>query len=329
MSTTEQSKISWTHYTFNPWRGCTKISPGCANCYAEKLSGRNPKALGVWGPDGERVIAAESYWNYPLKWAKEAHQAGERRRVFCASLADVFEWKDTMPAEAWPAVRAARVRLLAMIDRTAEHLDWLLLTKRPERFYAVLEDIYQETDWDQHEGKNDIHDMVRDWRMGIAPTNVWLGTSVEDQKRADERIPQLIQCPAAIRFLSCEPLLGLIDLSQSSNAPTQIIPGVYAPVLRQVINGIHWVIVGGESGANARQMHPDWARSIRDQCVAAGVAFHFKQWGEWAPCRIARIEDNDHYRELDHMTAVHRVGKKVAGRELDGRTWDEFPKAGT
>src|SRR4051812_25249351 len=133
------SKIAWTHHTFNPWRGCTKVTPGCDHCYADAMSVRNPKVLGIWGADGARAMAAYSYWRHPVAWNKAAEAAGERHRVFCASLADVFEAADTMPAEALPAVRAARVQLFEVI-RTTPHLDWLLLTKRPENVRNVIEE---------------------------------------------------------------------------------------------------------------------------------------------------------------------------------------------
>jgi protein gp37 len=320
------------------------------------MSGRNPKALGIWGKDGMRAIAAESYWRGAIKWNEDAKQAGERRRVFCASLADVFESPDTMPTESVKPVRAARLRLFGLIQATP-YLDWLLLTKRPELIMPLIE----QAALDDRPG--DTCEMLNGWLQGGAPENVWLGTSVEDQRAADERIWRLIQCPAAIRFLSIEPMLGPVKIRLSDfgywrcpecrvardfdNASPYTFRKRYDVDDEVICHGqlkdgapcdyigrmdfhrhLHWVIVivGGESGPGARPMHPDWARSIRDQCTTAAVSFFFKQWGEWEPCRMARIEDNDHYRELDHMTAVHRVGKKVAGRLLDDRTWDEVPR---
>lgn len=198
----KETTISWTHSTFNPWRGCQKVSPGCAHCYAETLSKRNPKVLGVWGPDGTRVVASEAKWREPLAWDKAAREAGERHRVFCASLADVFEDR--------PELAAPRSRLLDLI-RDTPSLDWLLLTKRPENIIRL---------WDD----------VAPTGMEYPAPNVWLGVSVEDQARADERVPQILAIPAAVRFLSCEPLLGSVDLTK-----------YLATSL------IHWVIVGGES----------------------------------------------------------------------------------
>lgn len=302
----KNSKIEWTHHTFNHVRGCTKVSEGCRNCYALDLSKRNPAVLGVWGPRGTRAIAAESYWRQPIKWNREAEQAGERRRVFCASLADVFEGPETMPAEAWPAVEAARLRLFGLID-TTPWLDWLLLTKRPENIEVMAPER-----WDGDDG---------------FPANVWVGTSVENQEEADRRIPELLKVQARVRFLSCEPLLGPVDLRQAGAVE---MPG---PEWAGPNALIDWVIVGGESGAQARPMHPDWARSLRDQCQAAGVAYHFKQWGEWAQYNQhgAKGEGGLPYfsgnptRKMGDGFLMERYGKRAAGRLLDGRTWDEFP----
>jgi protein gp37 len=223
--------IQWCHHTFNPWRGCTKVSAGCANCYAETLSKRNPKVLGVWGDDGTRVIAAESYWRQPIAWDVAAEASGERRRVFCASLGDVFEDRTDLIAP--------RCRLWKLIEATP-NLDWLLLTKRPENVEGAL----------------------RSERIGKwLPGNVWLGVSVEHQAAAEERVPRLKAIPARVRFLSIEPLIAPISFRM---------PELF---------GIDWAIVGGESGPRARPFDLAWARSIRDQCRAAGVAFFLKQLG--------------------------------------------------
>ena len=290
----ENSKIEWTHHTFNPWRGCTKVSAGCANCYAETMSARNPAVLGQWGPRGTRVIAAESYWRQPLKWDRHAAAAGERRRVFCASLADVFEGPETMPESEWPKVEAARHRLFNLIEQTP-NLDWLLLTKRPQNLESMLP-------WtSEHAGEY----RERFWH------NVWIGTSVENQATADERIPHLLKVPARVRFLSCEPLLGPVDLKLCSVAYHRWRETRESSHDR----GIHWIIVGGESGAQARPMHPEWARSLRDQAQAAGVAYFHKQNGEW------ELRDDS---EAETGRAFYRVGKKASGRLLDGVEWNEF-----
>lgn len=315
----EVTKIQWCDHTFNPWRGCTKVSAGCAHCYAEQLSGRNPKVLGVWGPSGSRVVAAESQWREPLKWDRAAAAAGERRRVFCASLADVFEdWRGAMAdasgnrlrrGEGWVqgatvsrhwysespcddspkpllGMGHVRFRLFDLIAATP-NLDWLLLTKRPENVPEFVPEA---------------------WLDGFPP-NVWLGTSVEDQAAADARIPHLLAAPARVRFLSLEPQLGPVDLRQW--LPPRHYPGLNqlcgcaaeyegvrgshepgCPYVRHAtktgetlarwhsnVRRIDWVIVGGESGGGSRPFDPDWARAVRDQCRQAGVAFFFKQTG--------------------------------------------------
>lgn len=183
------SKIQWTDHTFNPWRGCTRISAGCENCYAEVMAHRNPRVLGVWGDDGTRVVASESYWQLPVRWNQKAKDTWVRRRVFCASLADVFENR--------PELDKPRHRLRHLIDQTP-YLDWLLLTKRPENVKLC----YGGPEGHAHRS------WIESW-----PTNAWLGVSVEDQKSASNRIPVLLDVPAKVRFLSVEPLLQPIDLS--------------------------------------------------------------------------------------------------------------------
>jgi protein gp37 len=290
------SGIEWTHHTFNPWRGCTRVSPGCQHCYAEQMSGRNPAVLGVWGPRGARAIAAESYWRQPLRWNAEAEQAGERRRVFCASLADVFEGYDTMPERSRPYVGAARQRLWNLISET-EHLDWLLLTKRPENMRRMLPADFRADPW----------------------PNVWLGASAENQEWFDKRINALLGTPARAHFLSVEPMLGPIDIRG------------YRP---------SWVICGGESGPQARLMQLEWARSLRDQCLGAGIPFFFKQWGEYVPQSQAPVgtpEPSVGPRSRKNLEAFEQsfgkssnaywhVGKKAAGRKLDDREWNEYPR---
>ncbi len=339
----ENSKIEWCRHTFNPWRGCTKVSEECDICYAETLSKRNPGTLGIWGKYGTRVVASESMWKQPLKWNAIAEALGERHRVFCASLADVFEDEKTMPETAWTAVEDARIRLFDLIDRTP-HLDWLLLTKRPEnverlwRFpryrWCIQCNITESTEDEQlFWMDSDANDGYGAWRCqkcnaveSYARKNVWIGTSV-GVKKTKNRIDALRQIPAAVRFLSCEPLLedlGELDLT-----------------------GIDLVIAGGESGATARPMHPDWVRSIRDQCKAAGVRFFFKQWGEWLPLEdadeifceedVAKMKSGDLFRDGTFFTGddiaaslsldvecMVRVGKHNAGRILDGREWNEM-----
>lgn len=265
----ENSKIGWTVDTFNPFRGCTKVSPGCKFCYAERDSHRNPGVLGEWGPDGTRILAAAAQWKNPEKWNREAERSRQRRRVFCASIADVFEGPETMPEGAYDlrhydagympaayiptlnnsAVASARERLFQTIDRTP-WLDWLLLTKRPENVLPIY--------------GNYLH-----WlRGGKWPDNLQIGASVENQECAERRGPELLKIRRAgckVAFMSCEPLLEAIDVR---------------PWLSPE-DGVNWLIVGGESGAadKVRPMNLTWARMLRDQCAEKDVPFFFKQLG--------------------------------------------------
>ena len=533
----ENSNIEWTHHTHNPWVGCSKVSPGCKHCYAERDMDKR-RGFAKWGDQGTRVVTSESNWRKPLAWDRKAKAAGERHRVFCASLADVFEDREELVAP--------RERLFALMSLTP-NLDWLVLTKRPEvmaryisdpatpgrvakavdamlvseamraiperiepfpgapgyfisnhgnfmtargtlaclhcgaaldgdprkkfcsakcksaahyaqkqsgepraeaeaRLARMTPDVGEQghervslrsggttTRWLVHRAvlivferspnspneqachrdgnprNNHIANLrwgtqsdnwsdrrrhgngrsyakltpqqVRDIRslarsqhrysivdiadgFGVSetqvmnilagrqwaedqqsewpPRNFWAGTSVEDQQRADERIPLLLQTPAAIRFLSVEPMLGPVDLRRLTYRGDRLNPLDTANDM--AAPHIDWIIVGGESGPNARPLHPDWARSIRDQCQAAGVPFFFKQWGEWAPQgsphvnRHGWINAEGEFNELERLphglgrhpvagwSTTYRVGKRAAGRILDGRTWDEFPK---
>ncbi|MGO1078315.1 DUF5131 family protein [Inquilinus sp. CA228] len=327
----ENTGIEWADHTFNPWVGCTKVSPACDFCYAEKWALRTGQA-GLWA--GDRRLTSDSNWNEPVRWNRRAQAEGRRYRVFCASLADVF---DNKVPKAW------RDRLWKLI-RDTPHLDWLLLTKRPQLIAGMLPE---------------------DWGDGYP--NVWLGTTVENQTEADRRVPHLLAVPATIRFLSCEPLLGPVDLSEWLWGPAE--PCSACPKdedcecgwqPRSALAGqaaLHWVICGGESGPQARPTHPDGPRSLLDQCQSTGTAFLFKQWGEWVPyqpdrnCTVlwhsqnGEMIDRHHIPDLDSNEdprskywsdaclyegddiCLHlKVGKKLAGRMLDGRTWDEFPK---
>ena len=286
----ENSAIEWTTHTFNPWMGCTKVSPGCKFCYAETLMDTRYGKV-KWGPQGRRVRTSDANWRKPLAWNRAAEFARKRARVFCASLADVFEVKVDQAA----AMTGWRAELWNLIGQTP-WLDWLLLTKRPEFVGRMV---------------------PPEWMTGYWPANVWIGTSVENQEYAEKRIPELLKVPAAVRFLSCEPLLGQVDLT----AAGAIYNGEYP--------GVNWVIVGGESGRDARPMHPDWARSLRDQCQAAGVPFFFKQWGEWSetyPLGTPLQKRGCVWTApWDDGVQMWRVGKKRAGRLLDGREWNELP----
>jgi protein gp37 len=249
--------VAWADDTFNPFWGCTKISPACANCYAATFDRR----LGGdhWGPKAPRRFFGDKHWNEPLRWNREAEKAGERRRVFCASMADVFE------IHADPIVDAqmsdARDRLWRLIAATPL-LDWLLLTKRPENIASMVP-------WNVGFSKEAVHTGSPPAR-GNLPTppwsNVWLGTTVENQAYADERIQHLLKVRAIVHFLSCEPLLGPIDLSRWLDEQT-----------RRPVSAIDWVITGCESGAGARPTDVEWYRSLRDQCAETGTDFFLKQ----------------------------------------------------
>lgn len=245
----ENTKIQWADHTFNPWIGCTKVSEGCKFCYAETQDNHRKWTPEGWGPGKPRKRTSAANWKKPLKWDKEAQEEGVRSRVFCASLADVFddevpqEWRDDL----WQLVQAT------------PNLDWLLLTKRPQN----------------------IHGMVPAcWFGGEWPANAWLGVTAENQQRADERIPLLLDCPAPVRFLSCEPLLGPLDLTQYTCSFRNTSPDVIT-----IHREIAWVICGGESGPNARRMDPEWALQLQKQCRAErhfnlfSVNFFFKQAG--------------------------------------------------
>jgi protein gp37 len=268
----ENSKIEWTHHTFNPWWGCVRVSPGCEHCYAETFSKRTGQ--NIWGPakTTDRRLFALKHWVEPFKWNEKAKAAGERHRVFCASMADVFEDHPQLVDE--------RRKLLELIVNTPR-LDWLLLTKRPENVNWMIE---QATGFSDSEM----------WFHAVGD-HVWMGTSVENQEYADKRIPDLLNIPAKIRFLSCEPLLGPVSLDsyfglEGGNEWQECLCDEIDPEDRPCIvceerrvlgeaSGINWVIVGGESGNGARRMDLAWAESLIQQCRAAGVAMHVKQLG--------------------------------------------------
>ena len=290
----ENTHIEWAHHTFNPWEGCQKVGPGCDHCYAETRNARFGGGVAPnWGPGAPRRRTSASNWQQPLKWNREAERLGIRYRVFCASLADVFD--NSVPQD-W------RHDLFALIDATP-HLDWLLLTKRV----------------------GNVLDMA-DWWGATWPDNVWMGATIVNRDEMLRDAPKLKQIPARVLFWSYEPALG--DLG---DLPPSLMPD--------------WAICGGESGPSARPMHPDWARSLRDQCAAAGVPFLFKQWGEWgshggAPSGTpgkyaAHWAETGRWSFFDEAPrqfwifgadAVRMlVGKKAAGRLLDGVQHDGVP----
>ncbi len=329
----ESSAISWTDATFNPWIGCTKVSPGCNNCYAARQDGFRHWTPQGWGAGMPRKRTSVQLWGGPKKWNAQPFAACSacgwrgvdphdgtpgwiecpacgkealvpaRRRVFCASLADVFD------NEVDPQWRADLFKLIVLTP----NLDWLLLTKRIGNACKMIADA--------------IGQPVLNYFGPLS--NVWLGATVVNQEEADRDIPKLLAVPARVRFLSCEPLLGPVNISRA-------------------LPGVDWVIVGGESGPKARPMHPDWVRDLRGQCALAGVAFHFKQWGEFVSGDQAACSLNDCYEKartggwvspdgsytLGESSVpsfagsqhVFKVGAASAGRVLDGVTHDAFPE---
>jgi protein gp37 len=320
------TSIEWTNETWNPTTGCDRISPGCDHCYALTMAKRL-KAMGSakYQRDGNPATSGPGFGitehpgalDLPLTWRKA-------RRVFVNSMSDLFH--DGVSDEFIERVFAA----MAM---AGQHT-FQLLTKRHGRMRSLLSNPTFERNVRL---KVEHYDESKVYRREVANwplPNVWLGVSVDDQKRADLRIPALRDTPAAVRFLSCEPLLGPVDLSRHLGLEWFDSFGwgeeMFAALNGQVGGGLNWVIVGGESGPGARPMDPDWARSLRDQCNAAGVPFFFKQWGEWRELLVGdyRGDQPTHptYETTDQTTLI-RVGKKSAGRELDGRTWDEYPRS--
>lgn len=261
----KETGIGWTDHTFNPWWGCMKVSPGCANCYAETWDHRTGGHH--WGPLAPRRMFSDKHWNEPRRWHHAAVEAGERRRVFCASMADVFEDR--------PDLVAPRHRLFDLIQETPG-LDWLLLTKRPQNLVRMLP-------WMQNVDPDGPRSSTGELLTARAPwPNVWLGTTTEDQERADERVPHLVSIPAVVRFLSCEPLLGPLALQGEFRMGVKHRDGEaihHKSYLRGVAGDVRvdWVIAGCESGQDKRPAYASWFMSLRDQCARAGVAYFLKQ----------------------------------------------------
>jgi protein gp37 len=332
----KNTSISWADHTFNPWLGCAKISPACDNCYAENLMDKRLHVV-QWGANQSRERVSPQNWHQPIKWQKEAvlaqaawqhdielHSGNEsaciansftkpkRPRVFCASLADVF---DNAIDPQW------RIELFDLINKTPA-LDWMLLTKRIGNAKAMIKAATENSDF--HNGR--VNFEKNPWH------NVFIGATICNQAEADRDMPKLLATPAAKRFLSIEPMLGPVELNHLTPEP-----GTNQ-------SGIDLVIVGGESGENARPMHPHWVTRIRDQCKGARVPFHFKQWGEWS----TTTEHYTHWLgasgncvDLDSAEgqslwedgikgkentkgylAIGLVGTKNSGRALDGKNHD-------
>jgi len=331
----DKTHIEWADATWSPVTGCTRISDGCLNCYIERST---PIRIAGRKFDGEAIGSSLAIQLHPnrLDWPLKKRDG---RKIFVCSQADLFH--DDVPDDYIAKVFA----IMAVSNRHT----FQLLTKRHGRMHALLS---RESFADAVETLGDnMFERQIDWPL----PNVWLGVSAEDQKRADLRIPYLLDTPAAVRFVSLEPLLSAVELQPDWLHPIMRTPTPEYHALGRRISQVRgwgefidWVIVGGESGPGARPMHPDWARSLRDQCVAAGVPFLFKQWGEWVPesqCLHGKNTPaalfsadgtvrplvngkpaNPPFAPSGDMT-IRRVGKPRAGRELDGRTWDQFPEA--
>jgi protein gp37 len=275
----ENSSIEWTDHTFNGWIGCTKVSPGCDHCYAEHRMDHRFGEVS-WGAGQPRKRTGEANWNKPRAWNRRAaafqREHSRRQRVFSASLSD---WLDNEVPILW------QVDLLDLVRETPD-LDWLLLTKRIGTLGTRLQQVVDYLVEDAQPARPQLLRWVSQWLHGTPPPNVWLGASIVNQEEADRDIPKLLRQPALVHFVSMEPLLGPVDLRtalwECCGEPD--VGAEYMGAVERICCGkpeprdeLDWVIVGGESGPEARPMHPEWARSLRDQCAAAGVRFFMKQ----------------------------------------------------
>lgn len=317
----DKTRIEWTDATWNPVTGCTKVSDGCKHCYAEREWARiaAPRAVPnrYTGRKFTDVQEHGDILDQPLRWQKP-------RRIFVNSMSDLFhpDVSDRFIADVFGVMAAC-----------PQHT-FQVLTKRPERMRKLLgAGCMGRFESDAEEAAALYTDALPDWPL----PNVWLGVSVENQATADERIPLLLDTPAATRWVSCEPLLGPVRLNlatacdrQCSEFQNAECPGSRGLCAMQ--NALDWVVVGGESGPKARPMHPDWVLSLRDQCATADVPFLFKQWGEWHPHiwtdggSICIGDDEGLKTEMLGDCQMDRCGKKAAGRTLDGVVHDAYPE---
>ena len=366
----DNTKIEWSDATWNPVTGCDEVSAGCDHCYGKTFAERWRGTRGHYFENGFDVQLRPDKLTLPLKWRKP-------KRVFVNSMSDLFH-------KAVPDDYIARV--FAVMAATPQHT-YQPLTKRHARMRSFLKDecrcgsghppgahlmslmswaaTKHNPDWIPGLHHDAVNEATRGMTWGKVLPNVWLGVSVEHQHWADIRVPALLDTPARVRFLSCEPLLGPVGLSLWLDTPPAcgcgVAPdgapgaeGCSAGCMAPEPSGLDWVIVGGESGRGARPMHPAWARQLRDQCVIAGVPFLYKQWGNWAPVDPGAgaghstadyVTDDDRCQIVDSLgrlrgrpwpgwaiqdgtrdaATMRNYGKHKAGRLLDGRTWDEFP----
>lgn len=363
----DNSSIEWTDATWQPITGCSVVSPGCTNCYAMKLAGtrlrNHVSRVGL-----TTLTKAGPVWNGAVRlneqWLTQPLARKSPRRIFVCAHGDLFH--ESVPDEWIDGV-------FAVMALAPQHT-FQVLTKRAARMRAYLSD----GDLQPRLGATATHILspskaivrARELRHSICPLplpNVWLGVSAERQQEADQRVPDLLATPAAVRFVSAEPLLGPIDFTALNVSADIRVDALQRYIARRLAGGhwenipsdapgLDWIIVGGESGSNARPMHPNWARSLRDQCAGAGVPFFFKQWGEWAPNIGAvdgwTLDDDPEISRFDHREwdggrwsepfrpmwcdfsdgnydehqCVARIGKKHSGRTLDAVIHDGMPE---
>jgi len=350
----DRTSIEWTDASWNPVSGCTKVSAGCKNCYAERVFPRAYPSRDSNGAVARKftdVMLHPERLDQPLRWKKP-------RRIFVNSMSDLFH--EAVPDD-------FIYRTLAIMALAGQH-SFQILTKRPMRMLSMCAGEFFAYEVGRRAG-----DLLKaGWKherdTAIPLPNVWLGVSVEDQDAANERIPLLLQTAAAVRFVSYEPALAPVDFSAWLPGPIMVcgakepMPAESARALRALGNAafrhiggkmLDWIIAGGESGPHARPAHPDWFRSVRDQCISAGVPFFFKQWGEWSsqsvdgradlestyiicPCgasfgkydgAVGKKHSGSSHHPIGAWYAIRKIGKKAAGRLLDGRAWNEFPEA--
>lgn len=318
----DKTGIEWTDATWNPVTGCAKVSAGCKHCYAEREWPRMTKLVPAYaGREFTDVRTHADRLNQPIRWAK-------RRMIFVNSMSDLFH--PAVPDYFIDSVFGVMWACLYGRNEQDGHI-FQVLTKRADRMRDYLKTDRRE-EWARaavHHGGGIDPDGIFDQVTGFDGPHprIWLGVSVEDQAAADERIPLLLDTPAAVRWISAEPLLGPVDLRfHIYSEPTgryRTRGGKRQMELRQPEDGgLHWVVVGGESGPKARPMSPDWARSLRDQCAEAGVPFLFKQWGEWG----LNWFNDDAGQKIEDSEWMDRMGKKAAGRLLDGVQHDGYPE---
>jgi len=330
----KNTKIGWTNHSHNFWTGCTKVAPECANCYAEGQAKRNTHTFGQWGPGALRRRTSDAYWRQPYAWDEQAKKLGEKHRVFSNSMADIWD-DDGVPIE-W-LVDALEVM------RTTPNLIWLLLTKRPENIRKRLELAMIETN------NQELYDWLDDWVFGKRPpSNVWLGVTAGTNDRLFNSAFRIFDVPAALYFLSAEPLLeplpmlaGFLCVVKEEKSIAECRrEGIASP------QKFGWVITGGESGfgKRIRAPHPDWFRAIRDVCFLTGTPFFFKQWGSFVEADIGNVDRarrdvfihkdgrdltdrpiDEHGLETEHMVFLPHE-KEANGNTLDGEIWEQIPE---